>query len=334
MADIFDLTVVLSPEINGTAGPDVLNGTANVDIINGLAGNDTLNGLGGNDVLNGGADNDTLNGGTGADTMTGGAGNDTYTVDDTSDVVIENAGEGTDVVNSSVSYTLSANVENISLTGGAAINATGNNLNNQLTGNSAANVLAGGAGNDGYLVGAGDTVIENAGEGTADYVLATVSFALSANIENLTLAGGASINGTGNESNNTLTGNAGANVLNGGAGADTMTGGAGMDTFRFDVLPSPAGIDRITDFVVADDTIQFENDIFASFANPGVLAANLFRSGAGVTSAADEDDYLIYNTTSGALYYDADGPFNGFSAQQVATLTGLPPLTADDFFIT
>jgi len=333
VSDVYVLTVSGSSVINGTAGPDTLTGTTGDDTINGLAGNDTLSGLAGNDVLNGGADNDALNGGLGADTMSGGTGNDTYTVDNIGDVITENAGEGTDVVFSSISYALTANVENLNLTGAAAINGTGNALNNQLSGNNAANVLAGGLGNDGYFVTAGDTVIENAGEGT-DFVFSTISYTLTANVENLTLVGSAANNGTGNDLNNTITGNPGANVLNGRAGADTLSGGAGADTFRFDTTPDLLSIDQIIGYLVADDTIQLENDIFASLANPGVLAANLFRSGAGVTTAADADDYLIYNTTNGALYYDADGSLGGFASQQIATFLGLPSLTADDFFIT
>ena len=92
--------------------------------------------------------NNILSGGTGNDTMIGGLGNDTYVVDAVGDVVTELAGEGTDTVQSSVSYTLSDNVENLQLTGTAAINATGNTLDNVLTGNSGNNILSGGAGND------------------------------------------------------------------------------------------------------------------------------------------------------------------------------------------
>lgn len=181
-----------------------------------------------------------LDGRAGADVMSGGAGMDIYIVDDVGDVVIELLEGGTkDKVEASVSYTLGANIERLELTGSAAINGTGNNLANWMQGNGAANTLngaagadtmLGGGGDDNYVVdNTGDVVIENAGEGV-DTVLASVSYTLSANVENLVLTGTASINGTGNASDNRLQGNTAANVLNGGAGDDFLDGGAGADT--------------------------------------------------------------------------------------------------------
>ena len=166
-----------------------------------------------------------------ATTRWGGAGNDTYVVDSAGDVVTEGSGEGTDTVQASVSYTLGADVENLTLTGTGNINATGNTLANTLTGNAGNNVLrrrqsattrwSGGAGNDTYVVdSAGDVVTEGGNQGT-DTVQASVSYTLGGNVENLTLTGTGNINATGNTLDNTLTGNAGNNILNGGAGDDT-----------------------------------------------------------------------------------------------------------------
>jgi Ca2+-binding RTX toxin-like protein len=219
-----DLAAMALIEVAGTEGDDVLTGTADNDMLQGFGGNDQLDGLDGDDTLNGGID---------ADTMMGGAGNDTYVVDDTADLVTEDVGQGTDTIQSDVTYTLSNNVENLTLTGTAAINGTGNTLGNTLTGNSAANILKGGLGDDIYLVGLGDTATELANQGT-DTIITTVSKSLSAHVENLTLAGVDAINGTGNSLNNVLIGNAAKNTLNGGAGADSMEGGAGDDTYYVD----------------------------------------------------------------------------------------------------
>ncbi|MGQ0689755.1 MAG: calcium-binding protein [Limnobacter sp.] len=139
----------------GRAGDDIIRGETGDDSLSGESGNDTLDGGTGNDYLGGGAGHDTLNGGSGLDSLYGGSGNDTYIVDNTGDMVYENINEGTDTVRSSITYTLSANVENLTLTGIATINGTGNSLNNSLTGNSANNRLTGGAGNDTLNGGAG-----------------------------------------------------------------------------------------------------------------------------------------------------------------------------------
>jgi Ca2+-binding RTX toxin-like protein len=201
-----------------------------------LTGTDAVNGTGNalNNILNGNTGANVLDGGAGADTMFGDAGDDTYVVDNVGDTVTENASAGADTVQSSITYTLGANVENVTLTGTAAINGTGNSLANVLIGNSAANVLTGGTGNDTYVVGAGDTVTEAASAGT-DTVHSSVTWTLGNNVENLTLTGTAAINGSGNTLNNTLIGNSAANVLSGGTGNDTMSGGAGNDTYVVNV---------------------------------------------------------------------------------------------------
>jgi Ca2+-binding RTX toxin-like protein len=228
--------------------PKILTGTFENDVLTGGRGSDVLSGLSGNDQLIGREGNDLLDGGTGSDTMQGGLGNDTYLVDNTGDAVTENANEGIDTVQASITYTLGANLENLTLTGSAAINGTGNALNNALVGNAANNRLIGGAGNDRidggvgsdtmlggtgndtYSVNqAGDVVTENFNEGM-DTVESGVSYTLGSNVENLTLSGTAQISGTGNVLNNILTGNSGNNVLDGGAANDTVDGGAGNDS--------------------------------------------------------------------------------------------------------
>ncbi|MDD1434823.1 hypothetical protein MEO42_27930, partial [Dolichospermum sp. ST_sed6] len=131
------------------------------DLNNIITGNTVAN------VLTGGLGNDTLTGGLGNDTLIGGAGNDSYYVDNTADIITENLNEGTDIVYSSVTYTLTTNVENLTLQGTTAIKGTGNDLNNSITGNTADNVLTGGLGNDTLIGNAGsDTLIGGFGNDT------------------------------------------------------------------------------------------------------------------------------------------------------------------------
>jgi Ca2+-binding RTX toxin-like protein len=197
--------------------------------------------------------------------------------------VIENTGEGIDIIVTDQSYALGANLENITLTGSASIDATGNELGNVLRGNSSANLLRGGLGNDTYVVGIGDIVTELAGEGT-DTIQAAQDYTLEANVENLTLldpfpSQGAGLvapvsppsnfSGTGNELDNVLVGNrssnvleglGGSDVLDGRGGNDTLKGGAGADTYLFGL---GYGRDRIDDQSLGGeiDTIQLATGI-------------------------------------------------------------------------
>ncbi|MFC5486578.1 right-handed parallel beta-helix repeat-containing protein, partial [Microvirga aerilata] len=214
------------------------------------------------EVITGTAGNDVIAGSTGGEQMKGLGGDDTYTVNHSKDVVVEVAGEGAnDHVLSSITYTLTANVEHLTLEGakvsvdGKGINGYGNELANRITGNHLANelngldgndtldggggndILDGGNGNDTYRVDStGDVIVEKAssGLGGTDTVESTVSYTLSAQVENLFLMGSANINATGNSGANRLTGNSGNNVLNGLGGSDLMTGGLGNDTYYVD----------------------------------------------------------------------------------------------------
>ena len=232
----------------GGAGLDTL---INIENLIGSGFNDNLIGNTKNNRLNGGVGNDTLDGGAGSDSMIGGLGNDSFVVNVAGDVITENLNQGTDTVNSSVTYTLPANLENLTLTGTSAINGTGNSLVNIITGNAANNQINGGAGND---------------------------------------------------------------TINGGIGIDRLTGGIGNDIFRF---TTTGHIDTITDYNVANDTIQLENAIFTKLTATGTLAAAQFRIGA---QAADSNDFIVYNNITGALSYDADG--NGAGAMATIAMIG------------
>jgi len=238
---------------NGTSGADTLNGNDGVDILNGLAGNDTLNGYGGNDQLDGGA---------GADRMSGGAGSDRYYVDNTGDVVTESANAGFDEVRSSITYTLTANVENLVLTGTGAINGTGNALENSILGNAMANILNGGAGADYMIGGAGnDTyIVDNEGDyadeqddNGVDLVQSSVDFHLGWGLDNLTLTGNAGLHGSGNQLNNVLLGNSVANQLEGRDGDDLLNGGAGRDTMYGEQGNDTYVVDNSGDRVIEND---------------------------------------------------------------------------------
>ncbi|WP_137178016.1 calcium-binding protein [Roseomonas sp. AR75] len=266
-----------------TAGDDALEGTATADTIDALAGDDAVLGLAGNDrllggagddTLSGGADNDTLaggigndslDGGAGADSLVGGAGNDAYGVEDPADRIAETRTGGADTVHSSISWTLGAHLEDLVLTGDAAIDGTGNNLNNVVTGNGAANTLLGGGradtligggGNDLYLIDATDLLIEQAGGGN-DTVIANATFALPDHIEVLRFNGTANVRGDGNAEHNFILGNVGNNRLLGYDGNDTLNGGVGNDTLQggegADSLVGGEGVDRL-DGGNGDDT--------------------------------------------------------------------------------
>jgi Ca2+-binding RTX toxin-like protein len=316
-ANLENLTLTGSADINGTG--NTLN--------NYLTGNSGAN------ILTGGVGNDTLDGGLGTDQLVGGAGNDTFIIGD-GDTVVEAPGEGIDTVNASISYTLGSNVENLTLTGSAAISGTGNELNNLLTGNGAANTLTGGAGDDTLVGGAGvdrliggdgndtyvlgsdqDTVVETAGQGI-DTVTTNLNYSLGTNVENLTLTGTMAASGYGNDLANVITGNDAANRLEGRGGADTIVAGSGFDTIvggaGDDRLTGGAwgdtfifnkgdGHDTITDFVGADVLD------FSSLLNAGYTATVVDAGADTLIQLSSGDDVLLLGVTSAHLSATAGG---------------------------
>ncbi|MBY5359431.1 RTX toxin, partial [Rhizobium leguminosarum] len=252
-----------------------------------------------------GAGNDVLDGGAGADNLIGGVGDDTYVVDNAGDGVTEAAGAGTDTVRTTLaSYTLGANIENLTNIGTAVFTGTGNSLANTirgaagadtLDGKAGADILIGGAGNDTYIVDLADVVTEGLNEGTdlIKTALSSYDLTINANVENLTYTGSASFTGTGNALANTITGGAGNDLLDGGTGNDTLTGSAGNDIYLVDSATDvineavSAGTDEIRTALAAYSIaalVNVENLTYtgsASFTGTGNALANTITSGAG-----------------------------------------------------
>lgn len=283
----------------------LINGTNNNDQLFGTSEDDLINGLNGNDQLFGDAGKDILDGGTGSDTMRGGSGDDSYLVDSPFDVIIENPGDGIDTVFATSSFALGANVENLLIRTGTI--GTGNDLNNRielpsatltsassvlfsglggddtlisgvgsdtLDGGTGNDVMNGGGGNDLYKVDSVGDIIQEESGGGIDTIESTVSYTLSANVENLTLKpfGGAN-DATGNELNNVITGNLLNNRLQGLAGDDTLNGDSGADT-----LDGGTGNDRMLGGLGNDVYIVTDADDIVD-EGTGVLAPNLLFGG-------------------------------------------------------
>lgn len=139
-----------------------------------------------------------------------------------------------------------------------------------------------------------------------------------------TVADGAVIeNAVGGNGSDTLIGNGVANTLTGGAGNDSLTGGGEADSFVFNAALGAANIDTITDFSASQgDKIKLDDSIFGRLTVGTTLSSSQFKSAANV-SASDTDDFILYNTSTGALYYDSDGNGSG-TAVQFAVLQNKP----------
>jgi len=343
---------------------------ANVEHVTGSSYADRLTGNGGNNLLSGGSGNDRVSYTGGLDTLDGGSGGDTADFSAFGSAVSVNLGYAGYEASTRDQPNLDSgtwrniadlvNVEHL----------TGSSYADRLTGNASNNLLSGGNGNDRLSYTGGlDTLDGGAGGDTADFsaFAAAVSVNLGyagyeastrdqtnldsgtwrtiadlANVEHVT--GGAYADRlTGNTGNNVLegggshdalTGGDGADTLLGGAGNDTLTGGVGADRFDFTAaLSASTNVDRIADYSLTDDLIRLDNDVFTAFVSENVaLAAAAFYSAPGAISAHDADDRIVYNSTTGNLYYDPDGT-GAAAPTQFATLSGAPALNAADFFV-
>lgn len=291
--------------INGQSGDDSLFGGDGDDTLSGGVGNDSLYGESRNDQLIGGSGDDLMDGGKGNDTLIGGAGNDIYIVDALLDKVIESSDEGSDTIQTSVSYAAPDHVERMNATGSSNIKLTANNMgmvllgntgNNQLVGGTGADRLYSSAGNDTLIGGLGndlyyisdlnDAIVERANEG-ADIVFSFVdNFVLASGVETLNMVQGRSA--FGNDEANKINGNSGHNVIEGRGGFDNIKGGDGNDVLRGgaqrDNLGGGAGNDTYimavgdgVDFIFNEDALGHDVLMFE-----GVSEQQLWFSQTGI----------------------------------------------------
>jgi Ca2+-binding RTX toxin-like protein len=299
--------------------------------------------------LYGGMGNDVLVGGPGADLLNGGYGDDYLyvTAYDGADVI--DGGPGYDILSYGGANTpLSIDLGFLygdSVTGVEAVQ--GSLFDDTIVGTAGSDRIDGNDGNDVISAGAGDDVIlmrnwdgadqvdGGAGSDTVSYEIANtgISASLAAPTYGDTFAGIENL--TGSRYDDAIIGDGLANRLAGLGGNDTLTGGGGADTFVFDAAANAlTNIDTILDFVSGTDKIEFSAAVFAGLAGSGPLTEAQFWSGAGVTTAHDADDRFVYDTSTGALYYDADG-LGGVEAVQVAVLgtTTHPGLVHTDILV-
>jgi Ca2+-binding RTX toxin-like protein len=299
---------------------------------------DTLTGDSGVNLLSGGNGDDTLQGGAGADTLDGGDGIDTASYAASSaGVTIDLRLLGPQVSSGDASGDTLIGIEIIrgSIFADTITGDANDNIFNDGGVGGAGDILTGGAGNDTYSVyNEGTGIVEIGGEGN-DRVSAGVDYVLAsgASVEYLnttSLQGTRATNLTGNELAQLVRGNNGANVIDGGGGNDTLWGMGGADAFLFSSALGTGGVARIGDFNVADDQIQLDSAIFSAL-DLGALDASAFKDNA--TAPRDADDFIIYNSNTGSLFYDADGGESAFRAVKFASLSAGLNLSAADFLV-
>lgn len=313
-----------------------------------LNGSDLLKGSAGNDEIWGFAGNDTLIGGAGADNLVGGRGRDTYDGGSQRD--------GVDQLDFEDTYNDPAGAKGVivDMATGKATDPWGNQETfkniERIKGTQFSDKMYGSKGDDQFRPLGGDDIID--GRGGIDTIRydrdyqkggdAGVKVDLSKgvgidgygdrdkllNIENVV---GTDANDTlkGDAKANRLVGNDGNDKLYGGLGKDTLVGGDGRDVFVFDTKLGSGNVDRIEGFVVKDDTIFLDDDIFTKLGAVGDLSKAAFHTG---SKANDSADRIIYDKLTGKLYYDADGSGSG-AAIQFASLDAGLKLTAADFDI-
>ncbi|MEB3341347.1 calcium-binding protein [Okeania sp.] len=329
-------------KINGQGGNDTISGGEGNDELNGDVGNDSLDGGRGSDRLIGGDGNDILDGGEDADTLNGGLGNDIYIIDNSKDKIQEKSNSGTDTIQASISINLKdfKNVENIVLTGSKPLKGIGGQGKNQIDGNRSQNQIDGQAGNDTINSGGGnDNILGGSGHDIVNG--GTGNDVINGGAGNDTLNGGSGndnlIGGSGRDE---LIGRTGNDRLTGNSGNDTLTGGGGKDRFIYDserrFRTGDFGVDTITDFIVGQDHIVLDKTTFTSLDSRAGnrLSAKDFAILKDNADAATSSAEIVYNSSTGDLFYNANGDVAGFgSGGKFAILTNEPALSRTDFIL-
>jgi Ca2+-binding RTX toxin-like protein len=329
-ADYLEKTDAISVTLNGTANASVFVGGAAEDIVRGVE--NILAGSGA-DTLVGDSAGNLFRGAVGADFIDGGAGVDTADYREktlTVRVILDGGNDSFVFVGGTAEDTI-RNIENV-FGGKGNDTLTGDNLANRLDGNDGKDLFTGGGG--------ADTLDGGTGADTASYrdKSASVSVTLNgATYATVTVGGVAEDtirnieNVWGGTGDDTLRGDVSANLLSGGGGSDALFGGSGADSFQFDFALGAANIDTVADFATGDK-LALSRSVFTALSG-GSLSSAQFYAAAGATAAQDANHRIIYDTTTGALYYDADGSLSGAAAVQFAVLSTRPGLTTGDFLI-
>jgi trimeric autotransporter adhesin len=277
------------------------------------AGNNQIVGNSGDDTLMGGTGNDTLVAGAGIDTLIGGSGTDTFVINTASDVVQDSSASTSNAIQSSVSYSLAANFNSLTLTGTANLAGSASAGTDTLISNSGVDTLIGGAGSDTFVINNASDIIQDTSSIAANVAISVVSFTLPTDVNSLTLTGSAAIVGVANGGNDSLTGNAGANTLIGGSGVDTLTAGSAADTL--------VGGTGNTTFVV--------NSVSDVVQDTSMSAANVLRSSVSYVLPTNVNSLVL--TGASALTGTANGGNDTLTSN-----TGLDTLvggTGNDTFI-
>jgi Ca2+-binding RTX toxin-like protein len=305
-----------------------------------LFGNELDNEITGNNGLN------HIRGEGGVDTLRGMGGTDRYELSagvDEFDIVIEYAGGGYDVVEVNFSYRLTDNVEELRGTHSASdpffLTLTGNGMDNLIRGSDGMESIDGGPGGDSMLGGKGNDVyfVDNPNDGVAEFsnegsdaIFTSISWVLSSSysIEKLIAYGPGNLNLAGNSLANEISGNDGSNLLDGRLGRDTLIGYGGADTFAFTTVVDGANADLFLGFEAGVDKVALDSAVFAGLT-PGALPADAFVVG---SASADANDRILYDASTGNLFFDRDGTGPAL-AQYFASMSDGLALTASDFIV-